>query len=301
MPGLDVVADTESLADLPRLLQRAEGWSGTDNGLVSGQSGVIDGAWGSSSALAAAALSRDAPGTLLVVLAHPGDVDPWCARPAQLLGQQPLLFPGLGIVAARTNRSRRRCRASGCASCKNSPADPPRLILTTIAALMQPVPSKEELAARGKRLKVGETIDVDELAPWLVDHGFKRVDAVELPGRILQRGGIVDIFSPDAESPYRLELFGDEIESLRRSPSPTQRSLGDLQEVVVLGETALPCARARLANSSAKRHALDSTICRRTAGSSWSSRATCTNRPSSFWKASADSSACSRRTACSRC
>src|SRR5262249_23068639 len=82
----------------------------------------------------------------------------------------------------------------------------------------------------------GESIDVEELAHWLVEHGFKRVDAVELPGEFSRRGGILDIFSPDADAPYRLELFGDEIDSLRQFSAQSQRSLGDFQQVSVVGQ-----------------------------------------------------------------
>lgn len=237
MPVVESAPGTESLADLPPLLTRVEGWSELHDALKAGQSGTIDGAWGSSSALAAAALALQAPRTLLVVLAHPGDVDPWMLDLHSFTRQTPILFPGweewppekmlLDDVPGQRLRI-----------LKKLSTDPPRIILTTITALMQPVPSKEEMAARGKRLRTGETIDVDELAHWLVDHGFKRVDAVELPGEFSKRGGIVDIFSPDAEAPYRLELFGDEIESLRQFSAQTQRSLGELKEIIVLGHAA---------------------------------------------------------------
>lgn len=80
---------------------------------------------------------------------------------------------------------------------------------------MQPAPSRADLSNRGKRLRVGETIDVAQLTEWFVENGFKRVDAVEMPNEFSKRGGIIDVFSADAEAPYRLELFGDEIESLR--------------------------------------------------------------------------------------
>src|SRR5206468_7233762 len=99
---------------------------------------------------------------------------------------------------------------------------------------MQPVPARAELAARGRSLRAGATVDVDELAEWLVERGYKRVDAVELPGEFSRRGGIFDIFSPDAEAPYRLELFGDEIESLRQFAADTQRSLRELKAASVL-------------------------------------------------------------------
>jgi transcription-repair coupling factor (superfamily II helicase) len=237
MPGTNSSAAAESLADLPRLLDDAEGWPELIRALRDRQSGAIDGAWGSSSALAAAALSRQAPGPVLVVLAHPGDVERWELDLLSFSGRSPLLFPAwdswppdsslIDEVAGQRLRVLQKLAAS-----------PPPLLLTTIAALMQPVPARQDLLAQGKRVKVGETVDVDEMARWLVDHGYKRVDAVELPGEFSRRGGILDVFSPDAENPYRLELFGDEVEALRSFSTATQRSLGDLQEAIVLGQTA---------------------------------------------------------------
>ena len=238
MPGSEIGPGTETLADLPRLLEGAEGWGGLVNALAARQSGVIDGAWSSSAALAAGALALHVPKTLLVVLAHPGDVDPWGHDLASFTGSKPLLFPAwetwppekmhLDEVPGHRLRVVQKLEA-----------DPPRVILTTIAALMQPVPSKEELAARARRLKVGGSIDVDEFSHWLVENGFKRVDAVEMAGEFSKRGGIIDVFSPDAEAPYRLELFGDEIESLRSFSAQTQRSLGDLREISLLAARGL--------------------------------------------------------------
>jgi transcription-repair coupling factor (superfamily II helicase) len=237
MPGTAESTGAETLADLPDLLQAAEGWAELRAALTARRSGTIDGAWGSAAALAAATLARSAPATVLVVLAHPGDVDPWSLDLQSFAGRPPLVFPAweswppddlpLDEVPGRRLRVLQKLAA-----------DPPKIVLATIAALMQPVPSQADLAARGRRLSVGATIDVEELARWLVDSGFKRVDAVELPGEFSRRGGILDVYSPDAEAPYRVELFGDEIDSLRQFYVGTQRSLGDLKEIFVIGKAA---------------------------------------------------------------
>src|SRR5262249_60115982 len=91
---------------------------------------------------------------------------------------------------------------------------------------------------RRKRLSVGAAAPLEELTRWLVDHGFQHMEAVELPGEFSRRGGILDVFSPDAEAPYRLEFFGDDIESIRQFALDTQRSLGDVQtvEITAAGE-----------------------------------------------------------------
>ena len=102
-------------------------------------------------------------------------------------------------------------------------------MLTTIQALLQPVP-----AAPSSRPGVASSVaarpcDLEEVAAWLVDHGYQNTEAVELPGEFSRRGGILDVYSPDAEAPHRLELFGDDIDSIRQFSPQTQRSLGDLE------------------------------------------------------------------------
>src|SRR5437764_920871 len=73
------------------------------------------------------------------------------------------------------------------------------------------------------------------LAEWLVANGYKRVEAVEYPGEFGRRGGICDVFPPDAPDPVRVEFFGDEVESIRTFSTGTQRSLGNRDAVTLLG------------------------------------------------------------------
>ena len=76
-------------------------------------------------------------------------------------------------------------------------------------------------------------VDEQELTRWLTERGGHATTAVELPGEFSLRGGIFDIFAPDAEDPVRVELFGDEVESIRRFDVATQRSLETLQSTTV--------------------------------------------------------------------
>src|SRR5690349_10598911 len=93
MPSLAAAAVPDSLADLSRLLESAEGFEPLAQALRAGRSGAVDGAWGSSAALAVAALAREATGPLLVVIAHPGDLDVWAGDLASLTGAPPAVFP----------------------------------------------------------------------------------------------------------------------------------------------------------------------------------------------------------------
>src|SRR6185437_10726046 len=117
--------------------------------------------------------------------------------------------------------------------------------MATMAALLHPVPARDSLAGRGRTLAVGEVVDPTALAGWLVDNGYKRVEAVEYPGEFSRRGGICDVFPPDATDPVRLEFFGDEVESIRTFSVGTQRSLETKPAVTLLGvgEEAHPLRR----------------------------------------------------------
>ncbi len=234
-------AALDQLTALSGLIRRAEGFAAVLAALQQGHSATVDGAWGSSAALVAAALAQDTPHTLLVVIAHPRDVDGWVGDLASFSGLRPIVFPAwdnqpgddpADEIASQRLRILRQLEG----------ANPPRLLLATVQALLQPVPDRAQLAANRRALRVGETCDPEDLAAWLVAHGYRPADAVEIPGEFARRGGILDVFSPDAEAPYRLEFFGDEIESLRQFSPATQRSLGDLPTAEVTGTLAAPTA-----------------------------------------------------------
>ncbi|HEX3152081.1 MAG TPA: transcription-repair coupling factor [Gemmataceae bacterium] len=238
MPVAD--AAPGALTDLPKVLRAAEGFADVSAALGAGRAGTIDGAWGSSAALAAAALASNAAGPVLVVLAHVGDVDPWANDLNSFAGQRPVVFPAyeswppepstFDETPGRRLRIVQKLAGDG--------ANAPRVLLATMSALMQPVPARGELADHSRRLHVGGSIDLDELGEWLVDNGYKRLDAVELSGEFSRRGGILDVFSFDAEDPVRLEFFGDDIESIRPFATGNQRSLGELQEIRILSSAA---------------------------------------------------------------
>lgn len=225
------------LADLPKVLRDAEGFAAVIGALRAGGAGTVDGAWGSSAALSVATLAAEAPSTVLVVLAHPGDMESWAGDLESFTGRRPIVFPAFESwpvdPSSYDDTPRLRLRLI-----QKLAGDPPKLMLATMSALMQPVPARGDLESRGRPLRVGATIDLDEIGVWLVTNGYKRVDAVELPGEFSRRGGILDIFSLDADDPVRLEFFGDEVESIRPFSVGSQRSLGDVNAVIVLGNAS---------------------------------------------------------------
>jgi transcription-repair coupling factor (superfamily II helicase) len=117
-----------------------------------------------------------------------------------------------------------------------SAGDPNPIIVATVPSLLQPVPSANSLGGNTRRLVVGDQMDVNSFLDWLLEHGFHSTSAVELPGEFSNRGGILDVFAPDFSSPVRIELFDNEIESLRQFDTGSQRSVADLNqfEITVL-------------------------------------------------------------------
>ncbi len=109
----------------------------------------------------------------------------------------------------------------------------PRVVLTTVNALVQRVVPRHVFAGASLRLAKGGSVKPEELARRLEAHGYVRAGTVMEPGDYALRGGIVDLFPAGAEEPVRLDLFGDEIESIRRFDPETQRS-GEAVEAIVL-------------------------------------------------------------------
>jgi len=97
-----------------------------------------------------------------------------------------------------------------------------------------------------------EAVDLEELLQHLNVVGYTPTDVVELQGEYAQRGGILDIFPPEADRPVRIELFGDEVESVRKFDPSTQRSAGDVDEVVLLPFTETPVSEELLATIHAR-------------------------------------------------
>lgn len=110
-------------------------------------------------------------------------------------------------------------------------AGEPVIVIAAIRAVTTlTIPSADMIVAR-QELAVGQVIDRDELAQALYNLGYESVDLVEDVGQFSVRGGIIDVSPPTSPLPVRIELLGDEIESLRHFDALTQRSLENIQRV----------------------------------------------------------------------
>jgi transcription-repair coupling factor (superfamily II helicase) len=106
----------------------------------------------------------------------------------------------------------------------SEPDEPAPIIIAPRSALALRVPSRERLRASTQRLSVGQSLDRDELVVRLVSHGYQRMSLVEEVGEVAVRGDIVDVFPPGLPKPVRIELWGDEIDSIRSFDPASQRS-----------------------------------------------------------------------------
>ncbi|HET8592456.1 MAG TPA: transcription-repair coupling factor, partial [Solirubrobacterales bacterium] len=112
----------------------------------------------------------------------------------------------------------------------NSLADRSAVVVASAIALAEKVPDPS-LRPETLALHVGESVDLDDVTILLADAGYDRTDQVEERGQFALRGGILDVYPATEEQAIRVELFGDEIDSIRRFSVFTQRSLGDAERV----------------------------------------------------------------------
>ncbi|MDX1625609.1 MAG: transcription-repair coupling factor [Wenzhouxiangellaceae bacterium] len=120
------------------------------------------------------------------------------------------------------------------------PARDRGIVIAPISALLQRLPPKRFLAGRGLRIARGETLDRDAFRDRLVDAGYAPSDQVWQPGQFAVRGAILDLWPMGVATPYRIELFDDEIESIRSFDAESQRSLDKLEELDLLPAREFP-------------------------------------------------------------
>jgi len=176
---------------------------------------------------------------LLLVVPDDATLDAWqrdLAAMAQLSGRDPrgvVVFPALACdpyddIPPHPEVERERVRALGRLARRDFD-----LLLVPAAAVLTYLPSKAELTASSLVVRVGDVLAPERFLLDRLRSGYRRVDAVAGPGEISRRGGIVDVFPPEADEPVRIELFGDTVESLRAFDPDHQRSTGALTQAAI--------------------------------------------------------------------
>jgi transcription-repair coupling factor (superfamily II helicase) len=141
--------------------------------------------------------------------------------------------PNAGTVAQRMTTLSRLARLKGNAG--------PSVLLTTVNAALQRVPTRGLVAAQALSARPGNVLRMDEIVHWLDLNGFVRASTVREPGEYAVRGGIIDLFSAGMDDPVRLDFFGDTLESIRSFDSDSQRTTDQLRalDLVAVSEFQL--------------------------------------------------------------
>ncbi|MGB5553182.1 MAG: transcription-repair coupling factor [Flavobacteriaceae bacterium] len=114
----------------------------------------------------------------------------------------------------------------------------PAVIVTYPDALFEKVVTRHELDKNTLKIKLDDSLSLDFLNEVLFEYHFKRVDFVTEPGEFSVRGGIVDVFSFSHDEPYRIEFFGDEVESIRTFDVETQLSTEKVKKISIIPNVA---------------------------------------------------------------
>jgi transcription-repair coupling factor (superfamily II helicase) len=120
------------------------------------------------------------------------------------------------------------------------------IVVSPVAATALRLRSAEYYAELARVVRRNDSLDTEALLGHLTTVGYSSTDVVEMPGEYALRGGILDVYSPEADRPVRIEFFGDEVESIRKFDPATQRSSNPVDEALLLPLTETPVSEELL-------------------------------------------------------
>ncbi|MEZ6241799.1 MAG: transcription-repair coupling factor [Phycisphaerales bacterium] len=226
--------------------------------LGEGRRVVATGAVGSSTSLVAGALAGTLGRPVVLVVAHADEGDEIADELNDAQEGLAVALPALEALPGSdgTGAEQFAQRARVVRRLREVEASEGVVIVCPIASLMQLVPAPDKLIELIRSIRVGDPIGPTELVEWLVACGYKRLDAIEEPGDLALRGGILDVFPPAGvnglTAPVRLDFFGDEVESIREIDPDTMGSDRAIDRVDLVAVDP-----ARLAPSDSGMSALD--------------------------------------------
>lgn len=193
------------------------------------QSVACEGLCGSAAAVVLSTLAGQLAGRmLLVVLNDEEGAGYFYHDAAQVLGEADVLFfPSTyrrAVKYAQRDAANEILRTDVLGRLSGGPESRPKMVVTYPDAMAERVASRRMLDDRTVRLSKGDTADLTQLQERLVELGFRRKDYVYEPGEFAVRGSILDVYSYSSERPFRLDFFGDEVDSLRTFDVQTQLS-----------------------------------------------------------------------------
>jgi transcription-repair coupling factor (superfamily II helicase) len=188
---------------------------------------AVSGLWGGSVAAVITAVRRELNRPILLVCGHLDEAEDLADDIELFLGDRPDVFPALelagslGRVSEEQVSNRLRLISRFAAEKKWTPGG---VLVASVQSLMQSVPSPKQLDQLILSLRPGQNLEAEKLIVWLSEHGYNRLDQVEVPGDFAVRGGIVDTYLPGIFEQageqlglsVRIDFFDDQIESIRR-------------------------------------------------------------------------------------
>src|SRR2546426_2242051 len=215
---------------------------------------TASGLWGSSVAAVVAGVQAQLRRPVVLVCGHLDEADDLADDVELFAGRRPDILPALELggslgryseeqVSNRLQLIARIAQGSGfrvqdsASVSTHSPLNP--LLVAPVQSLMQPVPSRGQLEQLIRTVNPGDELEPEKVIVWLAEHGYNRLDQVEVPGDFAVRGGIIDLYLPgdyDVSGDQvgltaRVDFFGDQIESIKRFDLDTLGSLGNLESL----------------------------------------------------------------------
>jgi transcription-repair coupling factor (superfamily II helicase) len=190
-------------------------------------------------------LARDLGRPVLVLVPREADALTWMEA-ARLFGREEgiVYFPAPSLTPYQETETSLMVRAQESVALDCVASGRLTTVVATPRALFRRLPDREEFLRSVLTVRPNEDHPIEALVAHLVRHGFRRTDLVYEVGDFAVRGGIVDLFPPGEETPIRLDLFGDTVESIRWFDAQSQRSEDTLDSVRILPLSLFPAGAA---------------------------------------------------------
>src|SRR5215217_5269069 len=186
---------------------------------------TASGLWGSSVAAVVAGVEANLHRPTMLICGHLDEADDLADDIELFAGRRPDVLPALELSGSLGRVSEEQvANRLKLVSRLSAKPDNDLMLVAPIQALMQSVPARDQLKHLVRTLNAGDDLEPEKLIVWLSDHGYNRLDQVEVPGDFAVRGGIIDIYLPgDFEQEadqiglaVRIDFFGDQIESIKK-------------------------------------------------------------------------------------
>jgi len=203
----------------------------------------VDGAAASALTFVAAEIVEKEGRTVLLLLPRPDEAELFAEELEGLLGEERVfLFPSAELLPYEKHSPPEELVALRTGALQNLLRGRSGVVVSTARAVQGRVLPRSALSASLVELEVGGTVHLDELSEHLVQIGFMRGSVADEPGTFALRGGLVDLFPGGADRPVRVELLGDEIESIREYDPESQRSIRPLSSIAITTPREFPLA-----------------------------------------------------------